>query len=169
MCTVGPMARASGVDVDLRRDAPYAAYDRVHLNVVTRSEGDVWARTLVRVLETIEPRIDGEVDENSEIDGRVVIETGAKVVGSRVRGPAIIGPGTVIEDTYIGPFTAIAEDCVVTNSEVEHSVVLRRSVIENVPRLTDSLIGRDAEIRRSGGRPAATRLMIGDHCSIDLE
>jgi Ni,Fe-hydrogenase III large subunit len=54
LCAVGPMARASGVDVDLRRDAPYAAYDRVHFNVVTREEGDVWARTLVRVMETIE-------------------------------------------------------------------------------------------------------------------
>jgi NADH-quinone oxidoreductase subunit D len=54
LCAVGPMARASGVDIDLRRDAPYAAYDRVHLNVVLREEGDVWARTLVRVLETIE-------------------------------------------------------------------------------------------------------------------
>jgi Ni,Fe-hydrogenase III large subunit len=53
-CAVGPVARASGVDVDLRRDAPYAAYDRVHLTVVTREEGDVWARTLVRTLETIE-------------------------------------------------------------------------------------------------------------------
>jgi Ni,Fe-hydrogenase III large subunit/NADH:ubiquinone oxidoreductase subunit C len=53
-CTVGPMARASGVDVDLRRDAPYAAYDRVPIHVVLRDEGDVWARTLARVLETIE-------------------------------------------------------------------------------------------------------------------
>ena len=48
------MARASGVDVDLRRDAPYGIYDRLHINVVLRDEGDVWARTLVRVLETIE-------------------------------------------------------------------------------------------------------------------
>jgi NADH-quinone oxidoreductase subunit D len=53
-CAVGPVARASGVDIDLRRDAPYAAYDCVHLNVVVRQEGDVWARTLVRLLETIE-------------------------------------------------------------------------------------------------------------------
>jgi NADH-quinone oxidoreductase subunit D len=53
-CVVGPVARASGLNVDLRRDASYAAYDRVPLNVVTREEGDVWARTLVRALETIE-------------------------------------------------------------------------------------------------------------------
>jgi len=86
-----------------------------------------------------------------------------------VRGPAIIGAGTVVERTFIGPFTAIAEDCRISDSEIEHSVVLPRSTIENVSRLTDSLIGRDTEVRRSGERPAATRLMIGDHCSIDLQ
>jgi NADH-quinone oxidoreductase subunit D len=53
-CAVGPVARASGVDVDLRRDAPYSAYDRVHVNVVTHQDGDVWARTVVRTRETIE-------------------------------------------------------------------------------------------------------------------
>ncbi len=122
-----------------------------------------------RVLETLEARVDGEVDELSDIDGRVVIEAGAKVINSRVRGPAIIGEGTRIENTYIGPFTAVAADCVITDSEVEHSVILERAVISDVPRLTDSLIGRDTEVRRSGQRPSATRLMIGDDCSIDLE
>jgi len=53
-CVVGPIARASGVDVDLRRDAPYAAYDRLDFRVITAEEGDVWARALVRVQETIE-------------------------------------------------------------------------------------------------------------------
>lgn len=50
---VGPTARASGVDVDLRRDAPYAAYDRLDVQVITHQAGDVWARTLVRVQETL--------------------------------------------------------------------------------------------------------------------
>ena len=122
-----------------------------------------------RVLETREPRIDGEVDADSTIDGRVVVEAGAPVVASHIRGPAIIGAGARIERTYVGPFTAIASDCVVTDSEVEHSVILERAVIDGVPRLTDSLIGRDTQVHRTGRRPSATRLMIGDHCSIDLE
>jgi glucose-1-phosphate thymidylyltransferase len=122
-----------------------------------------------RVLESIEPRTDGEVDDLSTIDGRVVIEAGAKVVDSHIRGPAIIGPGSRIERTYVGPFTAIAADCVITDSEVEHSVVLERATITGVPRLTDSLIGRDTQVQRSRQRPTATRLMIGDDCSIDLE
>ncbi len=50
-CVVGPLARASGVDIDLRRDAPYAAYDELRPQVITHNEGDVWARTWVRVEE----------------------------------------------------------------------------------------------------------------------
>jgi glucose-1-phosphate thymidylyltransferase len=122
-----------------------------------------------RVLETLERRVDGEVDDTSTIDGRVVIEAGAKVVNSHIRGPAIIGPGSLVENTYVGPFTAVAADCVILDSEVEHSVILERATIRGVPRLTDSLIGRDTEVLRSGRRPASTRLMIGDHCSIDLQ
>jgi glucose-1-phosphate thymidylyltransferase len=122
-----------------------------------------------RVLETIEPRIDGKVDDESEVDGRVVIEEGAELIGSRVRGPAIIGARTRLEHAYVGPFTAVANDCEITNSEVEHSVILEHSRIVGVARLTDSLIGKHVEVVRSGQKPAATRLMVGDHCSIDLE
>ncbi|MEY2420427.1 MAG: glucose-phosphate thymidylyltransferase [Acidimicrobiaceae bacterium] len=122
-----------------------------------------------RVLETLEPRIDGKVDDASQVDGRVVIEEGAQLIGSRVRGPAIIGARTRIVDSYVGPFTAVADDCEIIDSEVEHSVILEHSRIVCVPRLTDSLIGRYVEVLRSGERPSATRLMLGDHCTIDLE
>jgi len=53
-CVVGPVARASGVDVDLRRDAPSFPYDQLKFNVPVRPEGDAWARTLVRTLEMVE-------------------------------------------------------------------------------------------------------------------
>jgi glucose-1-phosphate thymidylyltransferase len=122
-----------------------------------------------RVLETLEPRMDGKLDETSRVDGRVVVEAGASLVNSHVRGPAIIGAGTRLVDTYIGPFTAIADDCEIIGSEIEHSVVLQRARIEGISRLTDSLIGRDTDVRRSGLRPKATRLLIGDDCSLDLE
>lgn len=122
-----------------------------------------------RVLETLEPRVDGDVDDETRIEGRVVVEAGATLAGCHVRGPAIIGAGARLENTYVGPFTAIASGCELVDSEIEHSVVLERSRIIGVPRLTDSLIGRDTEVRRTGQRPRATRLMIGDHCSIDLE
>jgi len=122
-----------------------------------------------RVLETIESRIDGKVDDESTVDGRVIVEEGAQLISSRVRGPAIIGARTRLEHAYIGPFTAVANDCEITDSELEHSVVLEHSRIIGVAKLTDSLIGKHVEVLRSGQRPAATRLMVGDHCSIDLE
>ncbi len=122
-----------------------------------------------RVLETLEPHVAGKIDDASQVDGRVVIEDGAELVGSHVRGPVIVGSGTRLVNTYVGPFTAIANDCEIIDSEVEHSVVLEHSRIIGVSRLTDSLIGRHVEILRSGQRPAATRVMVGDHCSIDLE
>jgi glucose-1-phosphate thymidylyltransferase len=120
------------------------------------------------ILETLERRIDGTVDESSRIEGRVVIEAGAVIERSQVRGPAIIGAGTRIIDSFIGPFTAIDQDCQVIGSEVEHSVILARSRIEHVARLEDSLLGRDVVVLRSGLRPTATRLMVGDDCQIDL-
>ena len=122
-----------------------------------------------RVLEELEPSIEGEVDDASEIDGRVSIEAGAKLINSHVRGPAIIGAGTVLTNAYVGPFTSVAANCTITDSEIENSVVLDNAVIENVPRLVDSLLGRNTTVHRTAQRPKATRLMIGDDCTIDLE
>ena len=121
------------------------------------------------LLERLEPRIDGEVDEASVVDGRVVIEAGAQIVRSTVRGPVAIGAGTRVVDSFIGPFSAIAAGCEVVNSEIEHSVVMERSRVIDIPRLEDSLIGREAEVRRTQVRPRALRLMVGDHCQIDVE
>jgi glucose-1-phosphate thymidylyltransferase len=121
------------------------------------------------VLDKLKRSVDGDIDERSSIDGRVVVEAGAKIINSTVRGPAIIGAGTVIEDSYIGPYSSIAIDCVVAHSEIDNSVVLRRCSITDIPRLTDSLVGRDTVITKSEARPRATRLMLGDHCHVEVE
>jgi glucose-1-phosphate thymidylyltransferase len=120
------------------------------------------------ILETVERRIDGEVDADSQIDGRVVVEAGAVVERSAIRGPAIIGHRTRIVDSFIGPFTAIDHDCEILRSEVEHSVVLCDTRVVEIRRLEDSLLGRSVEVTRSERRPRAIRLMVGDHCQIDL-
>ena len=120
------------------------------------------------ILETLDRRIEGTVDEDSRIDGRVVVQPGARILRSTVRGPAIIGEGTRIVDSYIGPFTAIYHDCEVVNSEVEHSVLLEDSRIIDGGRITDSLIGRRAEVTRSAERPRATRVVLGDDSVVDL-
>ncbi|GIU90377.1 MAG: glucose-1-phosphate thymidylyltransferase [Acidimicrobiia bacterium] len=121
------------------------------------------------VVDTLERRVDGEVDERSRVDGRVVIEAGARLVNSVVRGPAIIGSGTRLVDTYVGPYTSIGDRCELVDAEIEHSVVLSDSRIVGVHRIHDSLLGREVEVVKSDVRPRAIRLMLGDHSRAELE
>jgi glucose-1-phosphate thymidylyltransferase len=121
-----------------------------------------------RVLDTIVAKVEGDVDADSQIDGRVVVEAGARIVRSVVRGPVVIGSGAEIADSYIGPFTSVGADARIDHTEIESSVVLERVTLEHAPRLVDSLIGRDSHVRRGAASPRATRLMIGDHCTVDL-
>ncbi|MER6066136.1 glucose-1-phosphate thymidylyltransferase [Streptomyces sp. NPDC001792] len=120
------------------------------------------------VLETLEPRIDGTVDEDSEIIGRVRIEPGAKVTGSRIVGPVVVGANTVISDSYVGPFTSIAGDCRIDDSEIEYSIVLRDSSVSGVRRVEASLIGRNVEVTPAARKPAAHRFVLGDHSKVQI-
>jgi glucose-1-phosphate thymidylyltransferase len=121
------------------------------------------------LLEKLETRVEGTVDERSTIDGRVVVEAGAEIVNSTLRGPVAIAAGTRVVDSFIGPFTAIGADCEILNSEIEHSVLMEKARVLDIPRLEDSLIGREAVVCRTHQRPRALRLMVGDHCQIDVE
>jgi glucose-1-phosphate thymidylyltransferase len=119
------------------------------------------------VLESLEPRVDGDVDD-SELIGRVIVEEGASVRGSRIVGPAVIGSGTVVVDSYIGPFTSVAKNCRVSRSEIEYSIVLARSSIEGVRRIEASLIGHDVEVTPAPDTPRAHRLVLGDHSKVQI-
>jgi glucose-1-phosphate thymidylyltransferase len=121
------------------------------------------------VLDTVSRAIAGTIDERSSVEGRVVLEDGAELINSTVRGPAVIGTRTKIVDSHVGPYSSIAPDCVITNSELDNSVILRRVTVTDIPRLTDSLIGRDSAVSRGVDRPRAARLMLGDHCQVEVE
>jgi glucose-1-phosphate thymidylyltransferase len=121
------------------------------------------------LLERMERRIDGDVDDASSVEGRVAVSEGARIVNSTIRGPVAIGAGAVVTDSFVGPFSAIGERCVIERSEVEHSVIMADSSVIDIARLEDSLIGSDATVQRSAQKPRALRLMVGDHCQIDVE
>jgi glucose-1-phosphate thymidylyltransferase len=120
------------------------------------------------VLESLEPRIDGTVDDACEIIGRVVVEAGATVTGSRIVGPAVIGAGSTVTGSYVGPFTAIDADCSVTDSEIEYSIVLSNASISGVRRIEASLIGHYAEVTPASRVPRAHRLVLGDHSKVQI-
>ena len=120
------------------------------------------------VLESVEAAIDGKVDEESRLIGRVVVQAGAEVVRSTIRGPAIVGEGARIVDSFIGPFTSIYYGCEIVRSAVEHSIVLEQSRIVDIARIEDSLIGKQVEVSCSRSKPQAHRLVLGDHSRVDL-
>jgi glucose-1-phosphate thymidylyltransferase len=120
------------------------------------------------VLDVLERSVEGEI-VRSTVDGRVRVEAGARVIDSTVRGPAIIGAGAVVEHAYVGPYTALSPGVVVRRAEVEHSIVLDDSRIEDLDaRVESSLIGRNAVIARSEAKPRAYRFVVGDSSSIGV-
>jgi glucose-1-phosphate thymidylyltransferase len=120
------------------------------------------------VLDTIEGRVQGELVE-SRVDGRVVVEEGARLVRSAVRGPAVIGAGATLTDCYVGPYTAVGERCTIEGAEVEHSILLSGSSVHGLAgRIESSLLGRNATIGRDHRQPRAYRFMIGDNSEIAI-
>jgi glucose-1-phosphate thymidylyltransferase len=120
------------------------------------------------VLDTMERRIDGELHD-AQVEGRVVVEAGARLENATVRGPAIIGADAVVRNAYIGPYTAIGPRCVIEGAEIEHSILLEGSSVRDLDgRMESSLLGRDVKISRGRTQPRAYRFMVGDQSEIGI-
>lgn len=120
------------------------------------------------VLEEVEPRTEGELIDCS-VEGRLVVEAGAVVERSTVRGPAVIGAGARVSDAYIGPYTAVGPDCEVRGAEIEHSILLRGAKVSDLSsRMEASLLGRNVKLAGSDGLPKTIRMMVGDNSELTL-
>lgn len=109
----------------------------------------------------------GDMDEHTLIQGEVLVEPGARLVRSQLRGPAIIGADSVLEGATIGPNTVVGRQCRLTDCETESSVLLDGAVVSGLREIRGSIIGRHAEVR--GGREqVAARLRVGDHALVEL-
>ena len=120
------------------------------------------------ILETLDRRVEGKLTD-SQIEGRVVVEPGAVLERSTVRGPAVIGAGARLVDAYIGPYTAVGCNCTIESAEIEHSILLEGSSVKGLDgRMESSLLGRDVVIARGERQPRAYRFMVGDSSEIGI-
>jgi glucose-1-phosphate thymidylyltransferase len=120
------------------------------------------------VLDTIQTRLEGELID-CQVEGRVVIEPGARLERASVRGPAIIGSGARLSDCYIGPYTAVGEGCEIHKAEIEHSILLAGSAVKELDgRMESSLLGRNVKVGRDRRQPKAYRFMVGDNSEIGI-
>ncbi|NGO43920.1 glucose-1-phosphate thymidylyltransferase [Streptomyces ureilyticus] len=118
-----------------------------------------------RLLDRLKPSVVGEVDGTSELLGAVVVEEGARIVRSRITGPAVIGAGSTVEDSHIGPYTAIGRDCVLGAAGVEDSIILDGARVHRVSGVHGSVVGRDATVSAEA-HTGGSRLVVGDHSSV---
>ena len=151
-------------------DHSYKVYPYVHTGwwIDTGAPGDMLDANRL-VLDEIEPSVEGYVDRGSKLSGKVTVQKGAEIIGSVIRGPAIIGEETRIINSFIGPFTSIYHHVLVEKSEIEHSIVLEHSRIVDISqRIENSLIGRNVEVTRSPLLPKAYKMTLGDHSKVGL-
>ena len=120
------------------------------------------------VLEGLQMRQLGTVDDTSELIGRVAIEPGARVSGSRIVGPVVIGEGAEVSGSYVGPFTSVGPGCVIADSEIEYSIVLAGASVRGVRRIEASLIGHEVQVTPAPWTPRAHRLVLGDHSKVQI-
>ncbi|MBN2412273.1 glucose-1-phosphate thymidylyltransferase [candidate division KSB1 bacterium] len=121
------------------------------------------------ILEHTKSSIAGTFDRESSVTGEVVLEEGAKIINSVVRGPVVVGRNTIIENSFLGPFTSIGEECLIKKSEVEFSIILNRCEINDVRvRIENSLLGHGARVVKATVRPKTHRFMVGDQSLIEM-
>ncbi len=121
------------------------------------------------ILDNIDGNNSAIIDKKSSITGRFVSSNGSTIKNTQIRGPVAIGQNVKIENSYIGPYTSISDNCSIIGSEVEYSIIMSGATICNVQRRIEaSLLGNDVKINQSENRPRAHQIMIGDQGRIDF-
>jgi len=114
-----------------------------------------------------EERVDYARHESSSPDGLVQVAPGARLSGSLVTGPAIIGCNAEIIDSRVGPDTSIGDCCRIRDARVEGSIVMDGGVIEGVA-LRDCIVGKNAVIKAATSGQVLEGLLVGDDGRVEL-
>jgi glucose-1-phosphate thymidylyltransferase len=134
----------------------------------TGKKDDLLQANRVVLDDYIKRNINGDIDNASQIDGRVDIDEGAKIVRSTIRGPVSIAADCRIIDSFIGPFTSVGTGTVIEASSVEHSAILDGCHISNVEHLIDSIIGKGVEVIKREQVSKGLRFFLGDDARVEL-
>lgn len=123
------------------------------------------------VLDELEHRILGKIEDETSIQGRASISRNSVVKrGAIIRGPVTIGEDTLVEaNVYIGPYTSIGNNVVIKKGEIENSIIMDNCHINISEKITDSLIGPHSIITTNRtDKPKGYRLVIGERSKIAI-
>lgn len=120
-------------------------------------------------LDRLVPSIPAEFARHNRLEGRLSLDQTASIRDSVIIGPAVIGPGAVVHNAYIGPWTSIGAGARIEGAEIEQSIVSSRASVTHVGgRLVASIVGQDARVFRDFSLPRALRLWVGDGDQVAL-
>jgi glucose-1-phosphate thymidylyltransferase len=120
-------------------------------------------------LERLIPSVPPEMKQRNRLEGRLNLDPTASIRDSVIIGPTVIGPGAIVHDAYIGPWTSVGAGARVEGAEIERSIVSARASVTHVSgRLVASLVGQDARVFRDFSLPRAMRLWVGDGDEVAL-
>lgn len=131
----------------------------------TGKKDDILSANAKILDEYVKRDIKGEIND-STIEGRVRIDAGAKLRNCTVRGPCVIGKNVQIENSFIGPYTSIGDYTQIRNSHIEYCVILENALIQDLDRLEESLIGKNAKVKRDK-KNRTIKLHIGDYSEVE--
>lgn len=135
----------------------------------TGKKDDLLAANQIILDTCLESAVDGEIDSESRISGRVQIGKGSYITNCTIRGPVTIGENCHLENCFIGPYTSIADQATLVDADIDNSVILKGAKLTGIQqRIVDSLIGERAQIKAAPQHPKALRFMIGDDSQVEL-
>jgi len=165
----GELEITDAIQALIDKQKPVAAKQLTDWWLDTGKKDDLLEANRIILDTRLEPSITGEIDNNSQLIGRVRVGKNCKIINSTIRGPVIIGNDCHIENCFIGPYSSIADGVKAIDIDLEHSVILQSARVENIhQRIVDSVIGQRAILKVAPQRPKALRFMIGDDSQIEL-
>lgn len=167
--TRGELEITDAIQVLIEREKPIESLQLQGWWLDTGKKDDLLEANRIILDTCLQIAVDGNIDSQSQIIGRVQIGANSTIINSTIRGPVIIGNDCHIENCFIGPYTSIADRVILCDADIEHSVILQDAKVTGIhQRIVDSAIGQRARLEIAPQRPKALRFLIGDDSHIEI-
>lgn len=153
-------------------DRPIAVCPQTeHWHYTDSTDGLLAANRML--LDHLPPAPDGDVErilhEHNRVQGRLSVSRHAIVSNCTLHGPVAVAAGAVLEDSYIGPYTAVGRGARLVGVEIDNSMVLSGAeILHPGQRIQASIIGEGARITRRFDLPRGLSLRLSPGADVSL-
>ncbi len=165
----GELEITDAIDALIDQQKPVEARQLQNWWLDTGKKDDLLEANRIILDTRLNSAVQGEVDAQSQVIGRVQIGPRSRIINCTIRGPVIIGSDCHLENCFIGPYSSVGDQVTLIDADLEHSVILQGAKVVGIQqRIVDSLIGQRAQLKVAPQRPKALRFLIGDDSQLEL-